>query len=78
MLNTSDETKNTLDEKLDNVQAALDSSDNISARTEMKNFIDRVIKRSNFKKTKPDSIPLGEANNLVCVASNVLVNISLP
>ena len=77
-LSTSISTKATLTSLLKNAQSALDSGTNEKARSRMRSFIQKVVRHSNIEATNPGSIPLDEANDLICGAANVLIGIPLP
>ncbi|MCD6250197.1 MAG: DUF1566 domain-containing protein [candidate division Zixibacteria bacterium] len=77
-LETSSMTIKVLSRNLDNVQQALDKGNNKTARSQMGDFISKVVNRSNFKEGNPNRIALDEANSLLCGAANVLIGIELP
>ena len=76
-LDTSPQTINALSKILDNAQKALDKDKNKKARNQMKNFIGKVVSKSNLKETSSHKIGAEEANNLICAAANVLIGIPL-
>jgi len=77
-LETSSQTISVLNNTLDNVQEALGKGKNRTARNRMKNFIDKVVNRSNLKESNHHGIGLDQANSLLCGAANVLIGIELP
>lgn len=77
-LETSSMTIKVLSRNLDNAQQALDKGNNKTARSQMGNFISKVVNRSNFEEGDPNRIALDEANSLLCGAANVLIGIELP
>ena len=72
-LDTNARIISTLNATLDNVQAALDTGNNKTARSHIKDFIDKLVRKSNKNR-----IVLDDANNLICDAANVLLGIPLP
>ena len=77
-LNTSIRTINALNKILDRAQSAFDDGNNKTTRSNLDNFIQQVVRRSNSKETDSNRIPLDEANGLLCAAANVLIGIPLP
>lgn len=76
-LDTSPQTITALSKILDNAQKELDKDKNKKARNQMKNFIGKVVSKSNLKETSSHKIGAEEANNLICAAANVLIGIPL-
>ena len=76
-LTTSVETVNRLNNNLTNVETSLGNENFKAARTRMKNFIEKVVNRSNYRDSNPDRILLDEAKSLLWGGANVLNSIPL-
>jgi len=77
-LSASNATIGMLSQRLASIGAALDREKNQAARHKLTTFIAKAVQRSHLPPAHKNSIPVGEANGLVCGAANLIVGIGLP
>ena len=78
LLPTSGQTRNVLMELLIAAQTSRDNNRPRVARSLMAQFISSTVQASNLLPRNRNSIPTTDANALVCSASNVMTNITVP
>jgi len=76
-LTTSGTTKLALVASLRVARLALNAGNYEEARLGLRAFVDLLVGRSNLDPRNPDSIPLAQANTLVCGGANVLIGVPL-